>query len=194
MDRIKAMRKTILDLSKDLDFLEEMVNRGLVKDSYLLTLEKDLKEELVEFKDLDIKFKNNPRIIEIALQKDLRNVKYIQSKLLLEKLRINEITVLLNRYPLYLEYLPLVFRKDQDYCKRAVLKDFRAIKFVLNKEVLEDKNLFLNILDKDGMLLEYASDALKNDFEIVITAVTQNKESKKFISKEINDKIISLFS
>jgi len=138
MDRIKAMRKAILDLSSDLDFLEEMIKRGLDKDSYLLILEKDLKEELVEFKDLDIKFKNNPRIVEIALQKDLRNVKYIQSNLLLEKLRINEITVLLNRYPLYLEYLPTAFRNDlKDILRdKNSLEGAQDISQLLNRELI----------------------------------------------------------
>jgi len=152
----------------------------------------DLLEERVDL--LDINPTNRLEIIKLAIEKDIKNIKYIDNKFLLENLKINHITVLLNKYPLYLEYLPERFRAEEDYCRRAVLKDFKAIEFVLNKKVLEDKTLFLIMLDKDGMLLEYASESLRNDFEIVITAVTQNKEAKKFITKKLSDKIISMFN
>ena len=100
----------------------------------------------------------------------------------------------LKKNGLKLEDFPIFIQEDKELCILAIEQNYQAFKFVKNKEVLNDKCLVLDLVDKDGLLLEFASQDLKKDFDVVLTAVSNNHNAKEFISKDIKEKIISLFS
>lgn len=56
--------------------------------------------------------------------------------------------------------------------------------------VLEDKALVLLAVAKDGSNLEFVSDDLKNDIDVVSVAVTQNLEYLKYADEDLQSLII----
>ena len=56
-------------------------------------------------------------------------------------------------------------------------------------ELKNDKEVVLNAVQKNGAVLEYASDELKNDKEVVLQAIQIYACSLKYVSDELkNDK------
>ena len=51
----------------------------------------------------------------------------------------------------------------------------------------DDKEYVIEMVDKQGSLLDLASDRLKNDKEVVMTAINQDGNSLEFASKELKD-------
>lgn len=56
--------------------------------------------------------------------------------------------------------------------------------------VLEDKALVLLAVAKDGSNLEFVSDDLKNDIDVVSVAINQNLEYLKYADKDLQSSII----
>lgn len=56
--------------------------------------------------------------------------------------------------------------------------------------VLEDKALVLLAVAKDGSNLEFVSDDLKNDIDVVSEAINQNLEYLKYADKDLQSSII----
>lgn len=48
-----------------------------------------------------------------------------------------------------------------------------------------DKDFILNKIRKDGLLLKYVNDKFKNDQDVVLTAIQQNKEAILFIGNKL---------
>ncbi len=58
-----------------------------------------------------------------------------------------------------------------------------------------NKDFVLNAVKQDGMLLQYANDLLKDDFEIVYEAVNQNVFSYEYASLRLqSDIVIKMFA
>lgn len=51
----------------------------------------------------------------------------------------------------------------------------------------DNKEYVLEMVSKQGSLLDLASDRLKNDKEVVMTAINQDGNSLEFASKELKD-------
>jgi len=81
-------------------------------------------------------------------------------------------------------------KQDKDVIKAAVLNNrdaFRKIDTDYKSVLAKDKPFFLDVLKENGLLLEYASDELKSDIEIVSTAITNNGLSIKYVDTFINN-------
>ena len=87
-------------------------------------------------------------------------------------------------------------KKDMDIIKAAILNNSSAFTKI-DAEFLpilkQNKPFFLDVLKKNGLILEYASNELKGDIDIVSTAISQNGMALKHASDELqNNKDIVL--
>lgn len=154
-------------------------------------------EEPLEFDRENYKnftYAQKKKYAKLALEKDISVIEYIPKEILEDNISHRLVNKILEKEPLYLEYLPDILKKDEFYSRRAIEDNFHAIKFTKNIDVLNDKKLFLYILENEPLYIRYASDNLKKDYELVIIAVTKNKLAKNFISEKIINEIFELFN
>lgn len=59
--------------------------------------------------------------------------------------------------------------------------------YIKNKNVLNDKELFLKLMKKNEYLLFYAGKILKNDKELVLIALRRNIDAFKYVNKRFRD-------
>jgi len=81
-------------------------------------------------------------------------------------------------------------KQDKDVIKVSVLNNsdaFRKVDADYKSILAKDKPFFLEILKKNGLLLEYASDELQSDVDIVSTAITNNGLSIRYADNFIHD-------
>ena len=89
-------------------------------------------------------------------------------------------------------------KKDSEFLVKILLSYGRCIVLsIASEELTKNQNFFLEILQKnkyiEGSILEYASDDLKNDNEIVQKAVVNNPHNLEHASEDLrNDKEIVL--
>ncbi|EFC48718.1 predicted protein [Naegleria gruberi] len=86
-------------------------------------------------------------------------------------------------------------REDEEICRVAVKCDPRAIQFVSNQDLLNDRRFILEIVRHSGLLLEFVGESLKNDREIVLTALNQDPNAFRFVGEDLlKNEEISKFS
>ena len=81
-------------------------------------------------------------------------------------------------------------RQDKEVIKVAVLNNsnaFRKVDVDYKSTLAKDKPFFIDILKENGLLLEYASDELQSDIDIVSTAITNNGLSIRYVDTFSND-------
>ena len=145
---------------------------------------------MLEYTSDDLK--NNEEICKAALENDAGAIQFVGPDVI-DKF-VESVKSILKIDGLQLGKMPLHIQEDKIHCTEAVNQNIEAIKFVKCDELLHDKELFLNLVDKNGLLLEFACDELKEDFEVIITALSNNKDSKEFISIKVRERILSIFN
>jgi len=81
-------------------------------------------------------------------------------------------------------------QQDKDVIKVALLNNsgsFRKIDTDYKSVLVKDKPFFIDILKENGLLLEYASDELRSDLDIVSIAITNNGLSIRYADNFMND-------
>ena len=216
---LENMQKALDEVYKHLAF----INKGLQllshesPDGNLKKIQDTLSKDSSKFKDLELVHRQNDLVATWAIEGDIANyqyfdknqqfrlykkalsmdvevIKYMPVELKGTRLNVEDITRILEVNPLLLKYLPEDYKIQKRFCFMALEKNISALAYVENLEILDNKEIICKAVEKDGLLLEYASRRLKNDFEIIITAVVQNKEASKFVSKKIREKILMLFT
>ena len=123
--------------------------------------------------------KSNIGICNTALEQEPYAIQFVAEDVLYKF--VESVKSVLSTDGLQLKNMSPSVQKNKSHCAVAVNQNIEAIKFVLCEEIINDKELFLEIVDKNGLLLEFASDNLKEDFEVIFTALSNNKESKEFV-------------
>ncbi|EFC41239.1 predicted protein [Naegleria gruberi] len=87
------------------------------------------------------------------------------------------------------------FRQDEEICRAALDCNPRAIKYVLNQYLLNNREYMLKIVSQCGILLEYVGYSLKNNREINLAALKQTPKAFQFVGNVLfKDEEISSFS
>jgi hypothetical protein len=180
--------------SKVLTIENDIKNKQIVKprlDIDEIVLE-SLKRGFVTLDMVDEKYSKDKNFVKIAIEANSENINYIDDSIVEDF--IKHFKNLLKEDGLKLKDCPFSIQNNKELCNLAINQNFEAFKFVKNEELLNNRNLALELVDKNGLLLEFVNENLKKDFEVVITAISNNNDVKEFISDEIKEKIISLFS
>jgi len=146
--------------------------------------------------------KGDPKIfssdIDIALLINSKNSIYLNyfSKETVEKVNKikDDLIELLKKDGMCLKDANDIFRKDIVMINIAIDQNPKAIEFSLNDRLIYNKKTMLRLVEEDGKYLQYASDSLKEDFEIAFTSVSNCKEAINYVSPKLKDKINYLFS
>lgn len=134
-------------------------------------------------------FKDNIKYESLSILKEKTILKIIIKCMLLEKVRKNKITMK-DTVPLYKKYINLLDNKENpkqiennNCTKEEGLKKIRenVYEFIdLNQNLQDDKEIVLEVVSIDGLLLKYASERLKGDSKIVLTAIKSNPLAIEF--------------
>lgn len=189
---VEEIKKKIVDLENDIK-KNEVSKPKIDVDEIVYEA---IKRGFVTLDMVDEKYSKDKVIVKASLEANPENIFYVDDSIVGDFAEYNSqhFKDLLKENGLKLGDLPTTIQTDKELCALAINQNFEAFKFVKNEELLNDRELVLELVEKNGLLLEFVSEELKKDFEVVITAVSNNNDAKNFISDEIKDKILSLFS
>ena len=189
-DEIISLKVKVENLNKNLNnYLNNQKELPINKEELLI---QSFKLNSIDLTMVPDEFLENKEVIKIAIDNDIKNINYPSPEFIFNNSDI--VSDILSKDGLKLEYMPNYIKENKNFCTIAINENYNSFKFSKCQEIINDKNLVNKIVDKDGLLLEFSSSELKKDFEIAITAITNNRQAEKFISKEIRENIISLFS
>jgi len=135
-------------------------------------------------------FSNDINIALLVHSKDAKYLDYFSSKTIL---KIKETIELLKKDGMKLKDVDDIYKRDIATVNIAVEQNPKAIEFSLTDKVIEDKKTMMKLVEENGKYLQYASDLLKEDFEICFTAVSNFQRSLNYVSPSIKKKIKSFF-
>ncbi|EFC39290.1 predicted protein [Naegleria gruberi] len=137
--------------------------------------------------------RNDREIILKAVSKDdFMNSGYIGKTLRRDRKFVKE---LVQENWILLKDMDLDIREDEEICRAALKRNPRAIRYVHNQDLLNNREFMLEIVKQYGLSLEYIGKSLKNDREINLTALNQNPNAFRFVGQDLlYDKKISIFS
>ena len=61
------------------------------------------------------------------------------------------------------------------------------------KNTWDNKEIMINLIKNDGMLLELGSDEIRKDFDICFLAISQNLKASKFIDKSVKNMVMDKY-
>ncbi len=93
----------------------------------------------------------------------------------------------------YLRYLPEKF-KTIEFIKRIIDNDIVKGEYYylfqhFPNEFRDDKELFIKVVNKQPLSLNLASERLKNDKELVLTAINKSMQAQYYIGKILRDEL-----
>lgn len=183
LEQIDEIKLKLIEIQNNIE--KEETNKDII--SYKCLEESD--KTLDMFTD---RYRKDKNFVKIALEKNSENIIFVDESILDSFGEF--IKEILQKDGLKLEKFPDCIKENEEYCYLAIKQNYEALKFVKNKRVINDKPVILKLVENNGLLLEFVSDELKKDFEIIISAVSNNSDAKKFISPIVKEKIIGLFS
>lgn len=147
---------------------------------------KKIQDFVMYFNPKDL-FRNENDYKTLNVLKEKTLIKIIIKCMLLEKMKNKKITKE-EANSLYKEYINILISKEnskhtkkkinkKECTKEEALKKVRenAYEFIdLNQELQNDKQIALEVVSVDGILLKYTSEWLKGDKETVLTAIKSN--------------------
>ena len=131
--------------------------------------------------------KNDVEVVQAAMASDLTALQLATRDCVLK---------IVSENGLDLEYAPEELKNDVEVVQAAMAYDPTALQFATRdcvKLLLKNsaKDGVLTVVSENGMLLEYASEALKNDPDVVQTAVDSDPTALKFATKNCVLNIVS---
>ena len=190
---IEQILKSLKEIKKKVEELEkELKLNNNEEDNYVF---ESLKRGLITLDMVDKKYTKEEKYVNVAVEVNIDNLKYVDKSIIDKFKDKKEFFInLLKENGLNLENMPDFIKTDTEACILAIDNNVEAFKFIGCEELLNDKSFVLDIVDKNGLMLEFVKEDLKKDFEVVITSLSNNNDAKQFISPEIKEKILSLFS
>lgn len=139
-------------------------------------------------------FLSDIELLQIAIGDCPQVLRYLSKEILEQVLTESYVIEKLQLDGINLQYMPFEYKVEKKFCTMAIESNWKAYQFCLCQEIIEDRQLALNLVKKDGLILEFFCEEFKKDIEIIIAAITNNKEAKNFISESIKDRIVSAFA
>jgi len=181
LEAIKSSSENFRYVSSELKNDEEIVELAVSCDGELISYAQE-------------RFLKIPEIVKIAINNTPKAIRYVEEELFESLFEEEYIKSKLQQEGLNLQFFPEKYKYDKKFCDLAIASNWKAYKFCLCKDILEDRQLALKIVSNDGLMLEYLDDKFKSDFEIIITAVSNNKESKQYICNTVKERITKVFN
>lgn len=142
--------------------------------------------------------KNNTRIVIQAMYEDIENVCYAGKTIKNDKKAMLEI---LKHCPEVLEYASEKIQTDKDIIEFIIRRKVEALNYAEHFNQNKELVLFAIKAASNGWILQYVSEELKNDQDVVLAAVLENpnafqfagihlRNNKEYIKKFVNHHVI----
>ena len=131
------------------------------------------------FRDISYIHQNNIRIVITAMYDEISNFCYAGDTLQNDKKKMLEV---LKNYPDALQYANEKIQTDKDIIDFIIRTQAEALNYA--KHFNQNKELVLFAIEaaSDGWILQYVSETLKNDQDVVLAAVKEDSEVFQFAS------------
>ena len=87
-------------------------------------------------------------------------------------------------------------KNDKYFVCQVLEKDASMFRFMgenLKKQYIVDKSVMMSFIKRDGMFLEFCTEELRDDMDLIIIAIFKNNEAKKFVKPELLEILKSIF-
>jgi hypothetical protein len=153
----------------------------------------DVVETAVEICGLQLEYasdrlRSNPEIIQKAMKSNPRAVEFVISK----PISKSDTIEMLQKDGMELKNLSYFMRNDKVICLEALNQNPLAFEYVINKEIKYDRELIIALLNKEPLIYQFMQEHFKYDIEMAVTALSRNKEVKKYIPIIIWEKLTTL--
>lgn len=98
------------------------------------------------------------------------------------------IKIILNKDGLMIEYIDEKYHIDFDIVRTAVSQNWKALKYIKNKEIRNNHIIIRIALMQNGLALKYLSEENKGNIKIATQAVMSNGLALEYVNKLILDK------
>jgi hypothetical protein len=146
---------------------------------------KNIEEIKLKVKDLEKK-----EITKEDVEKDTKQFEFVKDELKDDK---DFVISILKKDPLMFKFVSDNLKNDYEVSNTVYTLSPKDVIYSKNLDFIGKKEVMMPLIKENGLLLEFVADNLKEDYEMVIIAVSQNNEAKQFISPKIKEKILSLF-
>lgn len=142
-------------------------------------------------KKASIEFKNDKEIVKAAVSKNGKALEFASPELKNDK---EIVLIALSQTANALEFVGEQFKSDSEIINAAVKSwDKEAVIKFCSPTIDNYRETVIQLLPRDGLLLEFVTPDLRNDKEVVLTAIRDNRLAYKFVSNElkVQDEIIT---
>ena len=132
--------------------------------------------QIIEFLPEDFK-KNNEFILKVAKQNEdtlpWLSEKYVDDLEFMSLVSVDN--------PRVLCHASDRLRDDDDFVLSCLKSGYSFLVHIASERLLKDKEFMSKVVKLDGLCLEYASDELRSDLDVVNIALSRNREAIRFV-------------
>jgi len=174
------LSENIFNNSDDVAHYVEVKKPDLDDKESLMTL---LKEDGLQFKKLDEKYRADKELINIVIENNEVAFKYIADELKDDR---DYVLSMIKKNGRLLKYVSKVYKKDREIVLAAIDGVAYALDYA-HSSLKKDKDVVLRAIKKDPSALEYADESLHADEEILLYVIEHDVSSFKYASESVID-------
>ena len=179
----------------DYGFLEHVSDR-LKNDPEII--EKALECNIDDYKFLPKKYKNDKKMIEKVLSIDEAVARYLDDEIKKDSKYLEELYL---KYDFSIVYtnseIIHKYANDKDIMKKEIYKNDDAIDY-LSDELFNDKKYIINVIEDDPLECAYYNDRLikayKNDEEVMFNLVKRDNYYIRYVGKRLQKKLVKMLN